>query len=108
MFPVGRFFSRVSFSFFSLILLLAISVFGESAASAQAVYKSDYNNYPKPPLPALPKAGGTFTDPVFGTTIMRATDEADGPAPGLGTYYSHWPTFNADNTKLLIRKGDNG
>jgi hypothetical protein len=39
---------------------------------------------------------------------MRATDESDGPAPGLGTYYSHWPTFNANNTRLLIRKGHTG
>ncbi len=64
--------------------------------------------YPKPPLPPLPKAGGKFSDPVFGTEIMRATDERDGAAPGLGTYYSHWPTFNCNNTILLIRKGDTG
>ena len=68
-------------------------------------FKGSHRVYPKPPLPPLPKAGGKFTDPVFGTEIMRATDEHDGPAPGLGTYYSHWPTFNCNNTKLLIRKG---
>ncbi|HVQ37507.1 MAG TPA: hypothetical protein VMS31_08240 [Pyrinomonadaceae bacterium] len=45
---------------------------------------------------------------MFGTEIMRATDETDGPAPGLGTYYSHWPTFNCTNTKLLIRRGVTG
>jgi hypothetical protein len=39
---------------------------------------------------------------------MRATDERDGAAPGLGTYYPHWPTFNADSTRLLIRKGETG
>jgi len=70
--------------------------------------KTDRNVYRKPPLPRLPRAGGKFIDPVFGTEIMRATDEADGPAPGLGTYYSHWPTFNVDNTRLLIRKGHTG
>jgi hypothetical protein len=70
--------------------------------------KSDRGVYPKPPLPHLPRAGGKFFDPVFGTEIMRATDEADGAAPGLGTYYSHWPTFNRDNTRLLIRKGETG
>jgi hypothetical protein len=64
--------------------------------------------YAKPPLPTLPSAGGKFNDPVFGTEIMRATDGTDGPAPGLGTYYSHWPTFNCNNTKLLIRKGETG
>jgi uncharacterized SAM-binding protein YcdF (DUF218 family) len=70
--------------------------------------KTDRRVYRKPPLPPLPRAGGKFIDPVFGTEIMRATDESDGPAPGLGTYYSHWPTFNADNTRLLIRNGHNG
>src|SRR5712692_9410433 len=70
--------------------------------------KTDRNVYRKPRLPRLPRAGGKFIDPVFGTEIMRATDEADGPAPGLGTYYSHWPTFNVDNTRLLIRKGHSG
>jgi hypothetical protein len=75
---------------------------------APAEIKTDRRVYRKPPLPQLPRAGGEFIDPVFGTEIMRATDESDGPAPGLGTYYSHWPTFNADNTRLLIRQGVNG
>ena len=70
--------------------------------------KTDRAVYRKPRLPLLPRAGGKFFDPVFGTEIMRATDEYDGPAPGLGTYYSHWPTFNANNTRLLIRKGHTG
>jgi uncharacterized SAM-binding protein YcdF (DUF218 family) len=71
-------------------------------------FKTDRSVYRKPSLPPLPRAGGKFIDPVFGTEIMRATDESDGPAPGLGTYYSHWPTFNANNTRLLIRKGHSG
>jgi hypothetical protein len=39
---------------------------------------------------------------------MRATDETDCPAPGCGTYYSHWPTFNSNNTYLLLRRGEMG
>lgn len=70
--------------------------------------KTDRRIYREPPLPPLPRAGRKFIDSVFGTEIMRATDEADGPAPGLGTYYSHWPTFNANNTRLLIRRGESG
>ena len=70
--------------------------------------RTDHRVYAKPPLPNLPRAGGTFIDPVFGTEIMRATDERDGAPPGLGTYYSHWPTFNSNNTRLLIRKGETG
>ena len=70
--------------------------------------RTDRAVYLEPPVPALPRAGGKFNDPVFGTEIMRATDETDGAAPGLGTYYSHWPTFNCNNTKLLIRRGGTG
>ncbi|MGQ0760409.1 MAG: hypothetical protein ACT4OT_00115 [Acidobacteriota bacterium] len=70
--------------------------------------ETDRRVYREPPLPRLPGAGRTYTDPVFGTEIMRATDESDGPAPGFGTFYSHWPTFNANNTRVLIRQGNSG
>jgi hypothetical protein len=63
----------------------------------------DHKVYPKPPLPALPRAGGKFHDPTFGTEIMRATDERDDKV-GVSTFYSHWPTFNCDNTYILARK----
>jgi len=56
----------------------------------------------------LPRAGGKFNDPVFGTEIMRVTDAVECPAPGCNTFYNQWPTFNADNTRIMIRKGDNG
>ncbi|MFL6334315.1 MAG: hypothetical protein ACJ754_13460, partial [Pyrinomonadaceae bacterium] len=70
--------------------------------------KSDRRVYREPALPALPAAGGTYRDPVFGTEVMRVTDASECPAPGCGTYYSHWPTFNADETRMLIRKGESG
>ena len=98
--------SRLSTLLFSLTLLFAVilgsGLSDRHSASAQTSYISDRNVYQKPPLPALPRAGGTYRDPVFGTEIMRATDESDCPVQGCGTYYSHWPTFNANNTRLLI------
>jgi hypothetical protein len=39
---------------------------------------SDRKVYAEGPAPALPRAGGTFLDPAFGSTIMRLTDEIDG------------------------------
>ncbi|HVG17797.1 MAG TPA: fibronectin type III domain-containing protein [Blastocatellia bacterium] len=65
--------------------------------------KTDYGVYPEPPPPALPRAGGTFVDPVFGTTIMRVTDENDGAFNA--TNYSYWPSFNKDSTRLYIVAG---
>ena len=61
---------------------------------------TDHNVYPAPPAPALPRAGGTFVDPTFGTTIMRVTDENDGTSNI--NYYSYWPTFNLDSTRFFI------
>ncbi|HKP88227.1 MAG TPA: hypothetical protein VJZ26_19135, partial [Blastocatellia bacterium] len=44
-----------------------------------------------------------FRDPVFGTTIMRVTDERDGPFNV--TNYSYYPSFNKDSTRLFIIAG---
>jgi hypothetical protein len=87
---------------------LAASLAEESERADEPGIKTDRRIYRKPPLPALPRAGGTFRDPVFGTEIMRVTDESECPAPGCGTYYPHWPTFNVDNTRLLVRQGESG
>jgi hypothetical protein len=71
--------------------------------------KTDRAVYPVPsPLPSPPPVGGYYTDPVFGTTVLRVTDQNNCPAPGCGTYYPQWPTFNADNTRILIRVGTSG
>jgi hypothetical protein len=59
---------------------------------------SDLGTHPEPALPALPAAGGTLLDTVFGTTIMRLTDANDGS--DCRVEYSYWPTFNADSTKV--------
>lgn len=104
------------FGLFSIAVTLLI-VIGSSARqtgdfSAAAQQQKDRSTslravFPTPPLPPLPSAGGKFNDPVFGTEIMRATDERDDKV-GLSTYYSHWPTFNRDNTYLLVKKGLTG
>lgn len=61
--------------------------------------KTDKTVYPEPPPPALPQAGGTFTDPTFGTTLLRVTDERDGQSNTNS--YSYWPSLNCDNTRLF-------
>jgi hypothetical protein len=67
---------------------------------------TDKNVYLEPPPPALPAAGGTFRDPVFGTTIMRVTDERDGAFNV--TNYSYYPSFNKNSTRLFIIAGGEG
>src|SRR5215831_9647240 len=86
-------------------LMTAVSspIQNSTAPASNGDNPPDHKVYPKPPLPRLPRAGGKFIDPTFGTEIMRATDERD-DATGLSTFYPHWPTFNSDNTLILVRK----
>lgn len=57
--------------------------------------------YAQGSAPTLPAAGGTFSDPVFSTEIVRITDANTASSAPFGVAYSYWPTFNANNTKLL-------
>jgi hypothetical protein len=61
---------------------------------------TDRRVYNESSPPALPRAGGTFVDPTFGTTIMRVTDEGDGKS--CNNFYSYWQTFNLDSTLFFI------
>ena len=105
--------ARYSFSFRCLffvsslivsVLVLCTGIIHTSYAQNGSI-RTDRAVYLAGPAPALPPAGGTVYDQIFGAEIMRVTDEQDGT--NLGTYYSYWPTFNKNNTRLLV-KGDSG
>ncbi len=64
--------------------------------------------YAEPTTTPPPHAGGKWRDEVFGTEIMRASDGDDYGTPGCGTFYNQWPTFNSDNTMMLMRCGTGG
>ncbi|HEX8634378.1 MAG TPA: hypothetical protein VF703_09535 [Pyrinomonadaceae bacterium] len=96
-------FSKLKFAF---VLTLALLASGGAAATAFAQnpggeIKMDLDVHAPMGVPSLPAAGAKFADPVFGTEIMRVTDERDG-ANGAGTSYSYWPTFNSDNSRVLV------
>jgi hypothetical protein len=78
----------------------------DSLSQKRETFKTDRAIYQEKVPPPLPPAGGTFTDPTFGTEIMRVTDE--NTAEDGGTYYSYWPTFNCNNTRLLARTRRDG
>ncbi len=59
----------------------------------------DHSSHP-PPAVSLPVAGETYTDPVFGTRILRVTDERDGQR--CVHAYSTWEAMNLDSTRLLL------
>jgi hypothetical protein len=86
------------------VLGLTTILLAQPKAPPAAGGKTDMKTYAPPANgPKLPKAGGTFVDPVFGTTIMRVTDENDGADSHLA--YSYYPTFNKDNTRLHATVG---
>lgn len=91
------------FTFFNFVLLAGLICLAVSSATAQSGVgvKTDLGVYPEGQAPTLPAAGGKLTDPIFGTQIMRVTDQTDGPY--FGTAYSYWSTFNSNNTRLLVQ-----
>lgn len=89
-----------------LILVITLAAVCGALCAAEPGVKTDRGVYPEPPLPTLPKAGETFVDPTFGTTILRVTDEADGKDNHLA--YSYWPTFNRDATRFHIQRAGAG
>src|SRR5215470_12843005 len=70
------------------------------ADSTKPGVKTDLNAYAEPEPPKLPPAGESFIDPVFGTTILRLTDERDGKSNTNA--YSYWPSFNKDSSRLFV------
>lgn len=90
-----------------------------SATSREALLQVTSGGCPKPPLatgfavlqpPVLaePPARSTFTDPVFGTCVTRVTDRVHDllggdPSAGLKNEYSRVQSYNADESRLLIR-----
>jgi len=88
----------VHFALF-VAVLIALCRETESAPAAPGV-KTDLGIYSPSPAPKLPRAGGTFTDPTFGTEILRVTDEADGKENANA--YSYYPSFNKDSTMFFV------
>lgn len=81
--------------------ILASLLLAAMAAFSQGSVKTDYGVYPAPSAPpSLPSAGSSVVDPVFGTRIIRVTDDKDGF--DCGTVYSYWPNFNKDSTWMMV------
>jgi hypothetical protein len=98
--------SLLNFALAFAAVVCALSTQTARAQQATSDPQTSSAVIPEPPLPALPAAGGKFRDPAFGTEVMRVTDERDGAENG--NFYPHWPTFNADSTRLLVRRRDTG
>jgi len=95
---------RLGYALVGLLLAgLVVGIVWTQEQPAAPGVKTDRGVYPPPPAPALPKAGGTFVDPGFGTELLRVTDEADGKENNNA--YSYWPSFSKDSTRFFIWSG---
>jgi hypothetical protein len=74
-----------------------------AATRSDAQGLRDKSSRPPPSL-TLPAARGSYTDPVFGTKIIRVTDARDGNK--CTHAYSYWPAFNSDGTRLMLACDD--
>src|SRR5204863_5734282 len=97
------------------VRFLITLMIGAVAMSAGASLVSGYNTTTGILVPPSyttfqpPAAGGSYTDPVFGTAIKRISDAmhtasvAGGMVTTISNEYSSMSAFNKDNTRLLIQ-----
>jgi hypothetical protein len=66
--------------------------------------------YPEPPLPALPAAGGQFSEPTFGTRLVRVTDGFTRPGSTGRSFTTpsaaHQLAWNATSDRFYLRSID--
>ena len=82
------------------------------AQSAPATYQAatDRNARAKPPLPAVGPANSRFTDPTFGSRMLRITDANTRPGTPGRSYTTpsaaHQTAWNVDSTYFYVRSVD--
>src|SRR5262249_12904306 len=88
----------------AVLALVAIGLAVPNSVSAQSpAAVGNPNIYPKPfPAPALPPAGGSYVDPIFGATIIRVTDPSNAPLGASVNSAAQDSMFNADGSLLYL------
>ena len=98
-------------SIFKSLLVGSIAIGSVFPVAIGYAYTNDSTVYLPPTYYTFvpPPAGGTYVDPVFGTTIRRISNAAStlradngGLLPSVEAEYSTKSPFNADNSKILL------
>ena len=92
-------------------LVLGLTFWLGCGLEASWAYVSDSNVYPAPNYHTFqpPLVGGSYADPVFGTTIRRITAALSTANPDGGNLmfitgeYSTMSPFNLDNSRILVQ-----
>jgi hypothetical protein len=99
---------------FKKFIFVSVGFFVLSSAlnwSTSSAYTTDTTVYAPPDYLTFqpPDAGGSYTDPVFGTAIKRLTNSMTMPdiarggvVTSIAPEYSTMTPFNLDNTRLLL------
>jgi hypothetical protein len=88
---------------FVVVCLVAIHLVPAAAFQEAAVLvPPEYESLTPPP------PGGSYEDPVFGTTIKRLTDATRIPIGGYVPVYSQHSAFNLDDTYLVLAHNSGG
>lgn len=97
---------------YGAVLLLAMAA-SSSAQNAGGAAPTRYSGYsgtdPKaiPPAPSLGPANSVFTDPTFGSRILRVTDARTlGGASFISEDAGYFRTFNANATAIKLRRAN--
>ena len=107
----GKEVSNLHQFFFRRVLFGSVIIGLTFLAANVSAYTNDSNVYLPPTYYSFvpPPAGGSYVDPVFGTTINRISDAAHtlradtgGILSGVEAEYSTKSPFNADNSKILL------
>jgi len=87
--------------FIAILAILFAAIVDASGQCTPSWSTSKSATFAQGSAPSLGAAGTSLCDPVFDTEIIRITS---GTSPATGSWtnaYSYWPTFNADNTRIL-------
>src|SRR5687768_14653225 len=95
-----------------LLAFILCAIISSANAVTTLAYTTDSGSYVPPSFGTFqpPAAGGSYTDPVFGTAIKRLTNSMNMKRNDTGatlTYvapeYSSMTPFNNDNSRLLLQ-----
>jgi hypothetical protein len=76
-------------------------------ADSQSAWVTNFDVFPEPSIPE-PEPRLPFRDPVFGSCLVRVTDRNNDLSPddssgGLKNEYSRIQSYNADETRFIVR-----
>ncbi|MFH1197476.1 MAG: T9SS type A sorting domain-containing protein [bacterium] len=87
------------------VYLYLVGIVFTSVHPLSAQWITNHDALPQPEF-AKPNADVYYTDPIFGTNVIRITDALNFPTPGFFPQYSKRQAWNADESRMLLFSDD--